>query len=164
MSELINIAKNIQLLILDCDGVLTDGKIYYDAHGEELLAFHVRDGYGIEQLQAIGVPVAVISGRKNNAAATRLQKLKIAHIFLGQSEKTTAFHSLLATLNIHPENVAYIGDDLPDFVLMQKVGLPIAVADAVDDLKKIAMICTKNPGGNGAVREICDLIIHAKNK
>jgi 3-deoxy-D-manno-octulosonate 8-phosphate phosphatase (KDO 8-P phosphatase) len=160
--QLNEIAKQIKLLILDCDGVLTDGKIYVDAQGFEMLAFHVRDGYGIQRIQEIGIPVAVISGRNNNAAASRLKQLKIAHVFLGQAEKITAFHSLLATLNIHPEQVAYIGDDLPDLDIMRKVGLPVAVADAANAIKEIATFSTENKGGNGAIREVCDLIYDAQ--
>ncbi len=159
-----DIARQIKLLILDCDGVLTDGRIYITAQGEETIAFNVQDGLGIERLQASGIPVAVISGRNNTAVQHRLKQLKITHVFLGRHEqKMAAFHTLLETLTLQPTQVAYIGDDLPDIAIMEKVGLSIAVPNAVDAVKKIAHLCTQKKGGKGAVREVCDLIYDAQH-
>lgn len=160
-AELIAKAKKVKLLILDCDGVLTDGKIYFTHHGEEMIGFNVLDGYGIVLLRQTDIQIAVISGRDTPAVFHRLTQLKIPHIFLGQLEKITAFESLLKQLKITPEEVAYMGDDLPDIDVMQKVGLPIAVHNAMPAVKKIATLCTEKKGGEGAVREICDLLFAA---
>ena len=161
LSSLKTTAKQIQLLILDVDGVLTDGKIHVTDSGEETLSFHVHDGYGIVRLREIPIPIAIISGRNTPAMSHRFKKLKIEHLFLGQPEKMTAFHSLLNKLDITPDAVAYVGDDLLDIPVMELVGLPIAVANAMPAVKKIAKGCTQNNGGDGAVREVCDLIYAA---
>ena len=141
-AELLTSAKKIKLLILDCDGVLTDGKIYFTHHGEEMIGFNVQDGYGIVLLRQTAIQIAVISGRDTPAVFHRLTQLKIPHIFLGQHEKTTAFDSLLKKLQITPDEVAYMGDDMPDMDVMEKVGLPIAVQNAVPAVKKIATLCS----------------------
>ncbi|MCX7120394.1 MAG: HAD-IIIA family hydrolase [Gammaproteobacteria bacterium] len=156
--------KKIKLLILDVDGVLTDGKIYMTAHGEETIAFFVRDGLGIEMLHAIGISVAVISGRNTPAVLHRLKKLRVQHIYLGHLDKIASYENLLSTLKISPDEVAYVGDDLPDIAVMEKVGLSFAVANAMDAVKKAAMHCTEKKGGKGAVREVCDLIYNAKKR
>lgn len=157
-----SIAKKIKLLILDNDGVLTDGKIYFASNGEQILSFHIHDGLGIKRAQAAGITIAVISGRDSTALRMRLAELGIEHLFLGQAEKNTAFEALMRELKLSPEEIAYAGDDLPDIDVMKKVALPIAVANAVDDTKKAALYCTEKKGGEGAVREICDFIMSAK--
>lgn len=157
-----SIAKKIKLLILDNDGVLTDGKIYYTSGGEQILSFHIHDGLGIKRAQAAGVTVAIISGRDSTALRMRLTELDVKHFFLGQDNKITAFETLASELKLSPEEIAYAGDDLPDIIVMKKVALPIAVANAVNDTKKAALYCTEKKGGEGAVREICDLIVNAK--
>jgi 3-deoxy-D-manno-octulosonate 8-phosphate phosphatase (KDO 8-P phosphatase) len=157
-----NIAKKIKLLILDNDGVLTDGKIYFTNSGEQMLSFHIHDGLGIKRAQAAGMMIAVISGRDSKALRLRLAELSVEHFFLGQREKVTAFETLISQLKISPEEIAYVGDDLPDIDVMKKVALPIAVANAMNDVKKIALYCTEKKGGEGAVREICDFIVDAK--
>jgi len=157
-----NIAKEIKLVIFDVDGVFTDGKIYFTHRGEQAVAFHVHDGQGIKLLQNSCIEVAIISGRNTKAVQHRLDELGIQHVFLGQEDKTIAFDLLLAELDIMPKHIAYVGDDLPDKPLMEKVGLPIAVANAVESIKCIAKYCTQKKGGYGAVREVCDLICSAK--
>lgn len=157
-----SIAKKIKLLILDNDGVLTDGKIYYTSNGEQILSFHIHDGLGIKCAQAAGIAVAVISGRDSTALRMRLAELDVKHFFLGQDNKIAAFETLVNELKLSPEEIAYAGDDLPDIIVMKKVALPIAVANAVNDTKKAALYCTEKNGGEGAVREICDFIINAK--
>lgn len=153
-----------KLLILDVDGVLTDGKITVNAQGEELVTFDIHDGYGIKCLQKAGVDIAIISGRNTKAVAHRLAWLGVTHVFLGQHEKLTAFETLLKKLNIRAEEVTFIGDDLPDIPLMQKVGLAITVQNATIIPKQTAQYCTSRSGGNGAVREVCDLILAAKKR
>lgn len=159
---LVNIAKAIKLLILDVDGVLTDGKIYLSTSGESTTAFHIHDGLGLKRLQEIGITIAIISGRDNEAARIRLTSLGIKHIFLGENDKANRYLKLKETLNIAANQTAYAGDDLPDIPVMAQVGLPIAVNNAVSSVKAIAKWETTLPGGQGAVREICDFIYSAK--
>ncbi|OGT25805.1 MAG: hypothetical protein A3I77_00060 [Gammaproteobacteria bacterium RIFCSPLOWO2_02_FULL_42_14] len=153
-------SKNkIKLLILDVDGVLTNGKVYY-GNSEEMMGFHVQDGSGLHQLRQKGIIVAVISGRESTAVKRRLAELQIQHVFLAQSDKLAAYQTLLSTLQFTDEQVAYVGDDVADIPVMEKVALPIAVANAVPAAKKIAKWCTIKEGGNGAVREVCDYLLY----
>ncbi len=156
-------AKQIELLILDVDGVLTNGKVYMCANGDEMLAFHIHDGHGLKMLQKIGVEIAIISGRDKPAAHIRLTNLGVKHIFLGEKDKAKRYQELQQALNIAAKNTAYIGDDLPDLPVMTQVGLPIAVKNAVPQIKEIAVWETTLKGGKGAVREICDIIYAAKS-
>ena len=155
-------AKSIELLILDVDGVLTNGKIYLSSNGDEMLAFHIHDGHGIKLLQQIGVTIAVISGRDNMATRMRLTNLGIQHIYLGEKDKAHRYALLKQALNIDGTRSAYIGDDLPDLPVMQQVTLPIAVKNAVPQVKQVALWETTKSGGKGAVREVCDIIYAAK--
>ena len=160
--ELLAIAARIRLLVLDVDGVLTDGRLWYDAEGREIKSFHVRDGYGIQQLQAAGIPVAVISGRSSRAAAARLAELRVPHVFLGRNDKKAVLDKLLAELDIAPELVACVGDDTTDLEIMQMSGLGITVADAHPAVLAKAMWTTRQSGGRGAVREVCELLLAAR--
>ena len=160
--DLVSLAKKIKLLILDCDGVLTDGKIYFTSEGTETIAFNVYDGYGILHLKNAGVEVAVISGRKNSAVQHRLTQLNIQHVFLGHFDKITAFNRLIELVKIPLDHIAYVGDDLPDLDIMKKVALPITVPNAMDAIKAVALMCTQKKGGDGAVREVCDFICEAQ--
>jgi 3-deoxy-D-manno-octulosonate 8-phosphate phosphatase (KDO 8-P phosphatase) len=155
-------ASRIRLLVLDVDGVLTDGRLYYGDDGREMKVFHVRDGYGIKNVMAAGVQVAIISGRQSQALENRLAELKIEHAILGRDDKDTAVRELIEQLGIPAESVACVGDDLPDLKMMREVGLAIAVADAHPDVIAGTHWQTKTPGGRGAVREICDLLIAAR--
>lgn len=152
-------AAQIKLLILDVDGVLTDGKIWFTASGEALKCFHIHDGYGIKKLQKAGITVAIISSRGNKALISRLNELNIKHYYLDQENKLDCYLTLIEQLDINPEQVAYVGDDLPDLPIMQQVGLSIAVANAVPIIRKTADWHTQRSGGKGAVREVCDLIL-----
>jgi 3-deoxy-D-manno-octulosonate 8-phosphate phosphatase (KDO 8-P phosphatase) len=160
--DLLAIAARIQLLLLDVDGVLTDGRLWYDADGREIKSFHVRDGYGIVQLQAAGITVAVISGRASTAAAARLAELGVPHVFLGRNDKKVVFDALLAELGIAAERVACVGDDTTDLEIMQLSGLGITVADAHPEVLAKAMWTTRQGGGRGAVREVCELLLAAQ--
>ncbi len=158
-------AADIELLVLDVDGVLTDGRLYIDAAGRETKTFHVRDGQGIKALMAGGVVVAAISGRQSAAAAARFGELGVEHYFLGHENKRAAWDELLTRLSItSAERVACIGDDTPDLELMQQAGLAFAVADAHSSTLAGAHWQTRNPGGYGAVREVCDLLLRARRE
>lgn len=160
--ELLRRAAPIRLLILDVDGVMTDGRLYYDAEGREFKGFHVRDGYGIKQVMAAGIEVAVISGRASQSAAARMADLGIRHVLLGRQDKSAALDELLAALDIGAASAACVGDDLPDLPIMRRVGLPIAVADCHPALCSEILWRTSQPGGAGAVREVCDLLLAAR--
>jgi 3-deoxy-D-manno-octulosonate 8-phosphate phosphatase (KDO 8-P phosphatase) len=155
-------AKQLKLLILDVDGVLTDGRLFFDNSGTEYKCFHARDGHGLKLLQQTGVQVAVISGRQSNSVALRMKNLGITHVFQGHENKRGAFAALMADTGVTPGQCAYVGDDLLDLPIMQQVGLSIAVQDANFAVKERADWCTLLPGGQGAVREVCDLIMQSQ--
>jgi len=157
-------AKKLKLLILDVDGVLTDGRLFFDNEGNEYKSFHARDGHGIKLLRQTGVDVAVISGRKSNSVALRMKNLGIEHVYQGHENKQAAFNEIIGKTGITPEQAAHVGDDLLDLPIMIRVGLAIAVADANFAVKQRADWCTNLPGGHGAVREVCDFIMQAQGR
>jgi len=152
----------IQLLVLDVDGVLTDGRLYFGAKGEALKVFHVRDGHGIKLLMTAGVHVAAFSGRRSAATAARLRELRVPTVVQGCSDKLLALHALTKRLKVDPLNCACIVDDTPDLGLMSAVGLAAAVADAHPLVLSAAHWVSRRPGGLGAVRELCDAILRAR--
>ncbi len=162
MQEIIEKAKKIKLVILDVDGVLTDGRLFFDDQGKEYKCFHARDGLGIKLLRQTGVEVAIISGRKSNSVRLRMKSLEIEHVYQGYENKIEAFDEILQTLSIESEQAAHVGDDLLDLPIMKRVGLSIAVNDANDVVKQYADWYTKTPGGLGAVREVCDFVMQAQ--
>jgi 3-deoxy-D-manno-octulosonate 8-phosphate phosphatase (KDO 8-P phosphatase) len=149
----------IRLLVLDVDGVMTDGRLYFGPRGEALKLFHVRDGLGIKQLTAAGIEVAVISGRKSKMVDVRCRELGVEHVYQDAKDKLPVLEKLCARLKIEPSACACVGDDLPDIPLMQKVALAFAVADAHPEARHAAHLVTKLPGGHGAVREVCDYLL-----
>jgi len=151
--------KKIKLLVCDIDGVFSDGRIYLGNNGEELKAFHTKDGYGIKALGVSGVDVAVITGRTSNIVATRMSALNVKHIIQGEENKLPALKKIAEQLELSVDEIAYVGDDMPDFECINYVGLGIAVNDAHPSILSIANYTTFNRGGFGAVREICDLIM-----
>lgn len=157
-------AARIKLVVFDVDGVLTDGRLYYGAGGEELKVFNVHDGQGMKRLQQAGVQLAIISGRDSAAVIRRMQDLGIEHVFQGDERKLPIFERLLQKLGLTPEQAACVGDDLPDLPLLQKAGLAVAVANALPALKQAAHHVTGARGGRGAAREICDLILDAQGR
>lgn len=157
-------AKKIRCVICDVDGVLTDGLIYLDNHGNELKAFNIQDGLGLKLLMAAGIEVAVITTSRNAVIDHRMQQLGIQHYFKGQFDKRSAYEQLKAKLGFNDDVFAYIGDDLPDIPIIRQVGLGIAVANAMAQVKKFATWHTQASGGRGAVREVCDFILNAQNK
>ena len=164
MNNLVEKARNIKCLICDVDGVLTDGLIFLDNHANELKAFNIQDGMGLVLLRAAGIEVAVITTSKNAVIDHRMKQLGIIHYFTGEVEKLTAFEKLKAQLGLTNEQFAYAGDDLPDLPIIRQVGLGVAVANAVPQIKEFAAWTTEKHGGRGAVREICDLILTAQGK
>ena len=150
---------NIKWLILDVDGVMTDGRLYYSADGEALKVFHVRDGHGIKSLLAAGIGVAIISGRRSAALDRRARDLGIRHIQQGIEDKGAALQALISELGITPAECACLVDDTPDLPMMAIVGWPVAVADAHPQVLSAARHVTQLPGGAGAVRELADLIL-----
>jgi 3-deoxy-D-manno-octulosonate 8-phosphate phosphatase (KDO 8-P phosphatase) len=163
--EVIDGLKNVRLLILDVDGVLTDGSLYYDKRGEALKRFHVLDGLGIRRIMEAGLTVAVISGRRSRIARKRLKELGIDLIREAAYDKVAAFQDIRACCpDIRDEEIAYIGDDVNDVAIMKEVAVPIAVANALDEVKGVARYITRLRGGEGAVREVCDLILRSRSK
>jgi 3-deoxy-D-manno-octulosonate 8-phosphate phosphatase (KDO 8-P phosphatase) len=157
-------AKNIKLLILDVDGVLTDGSIILDNEGNEFKSFHVRDGHGIKMLERVGVKVAIITGRHSKVVERRAHELGITEVYQRCHIKSVAYEHLLEKMDLKDEEVAYIGDDIVDIPIFKRVGFSIAVADATEETKAEAMMVTKNRGGRGAVREVCEFILKSKGK
>ncbi len=157
-------AAAIRLLILDVDGTLTDGGLYYGPRGEALKVFHVRDGQGIKQLGRAGVHIAVISGRTSKMTSVRCRELGVEHIVQGAVDKVAAFEKLRKSLKVDVSESACVGDDTPDVPLMKVVKLAFAVADAHEDALRAAHVVTSLPGGRGAVREVCDYLLDARQR
>jgi 3-deoxy-D-manno-octulosonate 8-phosphate phosphatase (KDO 8-P phosphatase) len=153
----------IQLLVLDVDGVLTDGRLYFSARGEALKAFHVRDGHGIKLLMKSGVTVAVASGRRSAAVSARMRELGVRHVVQACPDKVRALFDLTRRLGIDPLAAACLVDDTPDLPLMAAVGFAGAVADAHPLVKSAAHWVSERPGGHGAVRELCDALLRARS-
>jgi len=164
MQSIVEKAKKLKLLILDVDGVLTDGKLFFDNDGNEYKSFHAQDGHGIKMLRQTGVEVAVISGRKSKSVALRMKNLGIQHVYQGHENKIAAFNEIIELIGITPEQAAHVGDDVIDLPIMIRVGLAIAVNDANFAVKQHADWCTTLPGGQGAVREVCDFIMQAQGR
>lgn len=153
--------RKIKLLILDVDGVLTDGGLYYSESGEIMKKFHVRDGLGIKLLQRAGVEIAFVTGLQSKLVEDRAHDLGIAEVIQDCMEKEPAVEKLLQRLDLSWEEAAYIGDDMIDVAVMRKVGFAVAVADAAEGARRAAHYVTALPGGKGAVREVADLILEA---
>lgn len=158
------LAARLKLLVLDVDGVLTDGALYFGARGEQLKVFHVRDGHGVKLLQAAGMTVAVISGRKSSAVARRCRELGIRHVFQGIANKSRALDTLLKRLKLTAAELACVGDDTPDIPLFARAAFAVAVADAHPLARAAAHRITTLPGGRGAVREVCDWLLDARSR
>jgi 3-deoxy-D-manno-octulosonate 8-phosphate phosphatase (KDO 8-P phosphatase) len=157
-----NRLAELRLVAFDIDGVFTDGRFYLSDDGTESKAFNTQDGFGVRRLIDAGFEVAVISGRRSAAAGKRMEELGVRHIILGTGDKLAAFNELIADLGIQASECAYVGDDIPDLSLLDKVGYPIAVANAVEEVRDFCDYTTKAAGGFGAVREVCDLVLAAR--
>lgn len=160
------LASQIELLILDVDGVLTDGSLFYDNHGQEYKAFNSRDGHGLRMLQDAGVKVAILTGRQSELVQHRAKNLNIPAelVFQGFRDKRPAFAALLSQTGIPANKMAYVGDDVIDLPVMTQVGLAIAVADAHPFVKQHAHWISNLPGGRGAVRETCEMLLDARGE
>ncbi len=157
-------ASRVRLAVFDVDGVLTDGRLHYSEDGRESKAFHVHDGLGLKRLLANGIEVAIITARTSRIVANRMAELGIAHVYQGQGDKRVCLHQLTNALFLEAGEVAYTGDDVPDLRAMSEVGFAIAVANAHPWVLERAHWRTKRSGGNGAAREVCDLILAAQGK
>ena len=156
-----NPLAGLRLIAFDIDGVFTDGRFSLSDDGVESKSFCTQDGFGIRQLLKAGIEVAVISGRKSAAVERRMTELGVRHVILACSDKTAAFDALTDELGIGAREAAFVGDDIPDLPLLSKVGYSFAVANAVSAVREFCDYTTKASGGNGAVREICELVLAA---
>ena len=154
----------IKLLLLDVDGVLTDGRIIYDNHGSELKAFDVKDGHGLKMLQRAGIKIGIITGRSSRVVARRAEELGIEILYQGALRKFEPYQEILSDFNLRDEQVAYVGDDVVDLPILQRVGFSATVADAVPEVLPLVDYVASRPGGRGAVREICDLLLRASGQ
>lgn len=155
-------AREIRALVLDVDGVLTDGKVTYLPGGAEAKTFHVRDGLGVSLAKHAGITVAFLSGIESETVRRRADELGVEHVQLGIGDKPTGFEELLRKMNVKASETAYVGDDLPDIPLIQDAGLGFAVADAAPEVREAADIVLRTAGGQGAVREACERILKAR--
>ena len=155
-------AEPVRLLLLDVDGVLTDGKLYYSDEGIEAKAFNTKDGLGIRLVQKAKVMTGIITARTSSLVARRAEELDIDHIRQGARNKLEEFRAILSETGVKPYQVCYMGDDLIDLGLLTRVGLAACPADAVEEIKEVCHFVASRPGGAGAVRETCDLIVKAK--
>jgi 3-deoxy-D-manno-octulosonate 8-phosphate phosphatase (KDO 8-P phosphatase) len=155
-------ARRVRLLVLDVDGVLTDGRLHITAHGEEVKVFHVRDGSGLVAIQRAGIAVAIISGRDSPAVTRRAQELGIAHVRQGIQDKGATLDALLHQLGLANDALGCVGDDTPDVPMLERAAFAVAVADAHPTAQAAAHWITPSPGGRGAVRDVCDLLLAAR--
>jgi 3-deoxy-D-manno-octulosonate 8-phosphate phosphatase (KDO 8-P phosphatase) len=154
----------IKLLLLDVDGVLTDGRIIYDNQGNELKAFDVKDGHGLKMIQRAGIKIGIITGRDSTVVSRRAQELGIEILYQGALRKLEPYLEILAEQSLTDEQVAYVGDDIVDLPILQRVGFSATVADAVSDVFPCVDYVATRPGGRGAIREICDLLLRASGR
>lgn len=159
LSDPSSLAPGIELLLLDVDGVLTDGSVVYSDDGTELKRFHVRDGSGLKLWHAAGKRSAIVSGRKSGVVERRAAELGITPVLQGRDDKLAAFAEVLAATGLRPDQVCAIGDDLPDVPVLRRCGLAVAVADACPELRAVAHYTTAVPGGRGAVREAVEWLL-----
>jgi 3-deoxy-D-manno-octulosonate 8-phosphate phosphatase (KDO 8-P phosphatase) len=157
-------AARVQLLLLDCDGVLTDGRITPVPGGDELKSFHTRDGHGLVMLHRAGVRSGIISGRTSRLVEMRAADLGISLLRQGARDKVEAFEGLMAEAGVVADDAAFVGDDVVDIPVMRRCGLAVAVADATPETRAAAHYVTRLPGGFGAVREVCELILKAQGR
>jgi 3-deoxy-D-manno-octulosonate 8-phosphate phosphatase (KDO 8-P phosphatase) len=162
MKDILDKAKKIELVIFDVDGVMTDGSLFMGDDGQEYKAFNSLDGHGMRMLQEGGINAAIITGRKSRVVEHRMKDLGVSRVYQGYRDKIPAYEALMDDVGLVTEQVAYVGDDVVDLPIMTRVGFAIAVQDAHAYVKKHAHWITQNNGGQGAVRDVCELILEAK--
>lgn len=162
MTDLAEKLAGLRLLVFDVDGVFTDGRFLLDEEGREYKSFHTQDGYGVRRLLEAGIRIAVISGRNSRAVDKRMRELGVDRVIQGCRHKVPELESVASALDIALADAAYVGDDVPDLDAMNACGLAIAVANAVDVVREAADYVTSRRGGDGAVREVADLVLHAR--
>jgi len=162
--DIIERAKKVKLLILDIDGVMTDGRLIYSIYGDELKFFNVHDGLGITFLAKAGIRSVIITAKKSRIVKMRAKDLKVARAYQGYIDKLKPFKKILKKFRVAPEEICFIGDDVIDIPILKRVGFAVAVPNAVDDVKQLAHYVTSKAGGQGAVREVCDLILKSQSK
>ena len=161
--EIQEIAKKIKLVAFDVDGVMTDGSLTFTEDGKEIKTYNAKDGLGVVMLNRAGVITSIITARNNNTVKVRAEILDIKELCMGQKYKVPALENIMKKYNLKHEEIAYMGDDLPDICVLERVGLRCCPNDAVDEVKKVCNFISLFGGGKGAVRELCDLILKAKN-
>ena len=162
-SDIKELAKNIKLVAFDVDGVMTDGSLTFTEDGKEIKTYNAKDGLGIVMLNKAGVITSIITARNNNTVKVRAEILEIKELHMGQKYKVPALENIMKKYNLNYDEVAYMGDDLPDICVLERVGLKCCPQDAVNEVKKVCNYIAPSGGGKGAVRELCDLILSAKN-
>ena len=162
LSELYDRARRIRLVIFDVDGVLTDGSLYITDAGQEFKAFHTQDGHGMKMLKATGIELAIITGRTSRSVELRAENLGVGILYQGVEDKLAVFEEVLSRFSFETDNCAYVGDDVVDLPVMRRCGLSVAVPAAPPLVKSHAHYVTRQPGGQGAVREVCEIIMHAQ--
>jgi len=162
-ASVIRRAKAIRMLVLDVDGILTDGRLFYGPGGQEFTAFHILDGHGIKMAIRCGLSLAIVTGRESEAVARRARELGIQEVHQKATDKLPVFEALLAKNGLDASQVACMGDDLLDLPLLRRAGLAITVPDAVDEVRAAAHYVTRRPGGQGAVREAVELLLKSQN-
>jgi len=154
--------RKVKMLLLDVDGVMTDGRIVMDSQGRELKHFNVRDGHGLVMVQRHGISVGILTVRKSDVVEHRARDLKITEVYQGALNKKEVFEKILEKNHLKPEDIAYMGDDIVDIPVLKRVGFSVAVADALEVVKKAVDYVTVSKGGQGAVREVCDMLLQAQ--
>lgn len=162
--EVLERARKIKMLVLDCDGVLTDGRLILLPNGEETKAFDIKDGHAMRMAQRAGLPISIISGNRSFATRERAKNLEVAHLYEGAWIKIEPYEEILSVENLKDEEVCYVGDDVVDIPVLRRAGLAVAVADAVDEVKQFSHLVTNRKGGRGAVREIIEMILKAQDR
>lgn len=155
---------SVKAFIFDVDGVLTDGTVHVTESGEQLRSFNIKDGYALQLAVKRGYPVAVISGARSLGVKSRLNGLGIKSVYTGIESKMAVFEQFIAESNIAPENIVFMGDDIPDLLVMKKVGMPVCPADAVDEIKAISIYISPKSGGVGCARDIIEKVLKIQNK
>ncbi len=163
LSELYDRARRVRLVIFDVDGVLTDGSLYITNAGEEFKAFHTQDGHGMKMLKATGVQLAIVTGRTSRSVELRAENLGVGILYQGVEDKLAVFEELLARFGFEKDCCAFVGDDVVDLPVMRRCGLAVAVPEAPPLVKSHAHYVTRQIGGRGAVREVCEIIMHAQD-